>query len=84
MGPLTGVGMIGMGKNKQFSYPYPYLRGLHKPVLLPSSTAINPDQDVFIVHIPLYSRSLLMTQQPILLRTPPFSMFPSIPGLEIF
>ena len=24
MGPLTGVGMTGMGKNRQFSYLYPY------------------------------------------------------------
>ena len=29
MGLLTGVGMIGMGKNKQFSNPYPYLHFTH-------------------------------------------------------
>ena len=53
-------------------------------ILNAPSTAIDPDQDIFIVHIPLYSCSLLMTQQPILLRMPPFPAFPLIPGLEIF
>ena len=39
-GPLTGAGMIGTGKNKQFSYPYPYPRGLPKPVLMPNDMDI--------------------------------------------